>query len=92
MFIVKQNKMFDFFEVKDRSLSSSSSFLICPSLTSTPEPLVAQMVKNLPAIQETWFPFLDQEITWRRNWQPTPLFLNGEFHGQVAKSQPQLSN
>ena len=32
--------------------------------------LVAQMVKNLPAMQETWF-------------NPTPVFLHGEFHGQM---------
>ena len=28
------------------------------------------MVKNLPAMQETWF-------------NPTPVFLHGEFHGQM---------
>ena len=22
------------------------------------------------------------KIPWRRNWQPTPVFLSGEFHGQ----------
>ena len=22
------------------------------------------------------------KISWRRNWQPTPVFLPGEFHGQ----------
>ena len=22
------------------------------------------------------------KITWRREWQPTPVFLPGEFHGQ----------
>jgi len=44
---------------------------------------------------------LGWEIPWRRAWQPTPLFLPGEFHGQkslagysprVAKSQTQLNN
>ena len=39
------------------------------------------------------------EIPWRRAWQPTPVFLPGEVHGQrslegyclqVAKSQTQL--
>ena len=44
--------------------------------------LVAQMVKNLPAMQETRFSPLCQEIPWRREWQPTPIFLPGEFHGQ----------
>ena len=23
-----------------------------------------------------------RKITWRRKWQPTPLFLTGKFHGQ----------
>ena len=23
-----------------------------------------------------------RKIPWRREWQPTPLFLPGEFHGQ----------
>ena len=36
------------------------------------------MVKNLPAIQETWV----GKIPWRRAWQPTPVFLPGESHGQ----------
>ena len=38
--------------------------------------LVAQMVKNQPAMQETW------KIPWRRSWQPTPILLPGEFHRQ----------
>ena len=40
--------------------------------------LVAQMVKNPPAMQKTWV----GNIPWRRAWQPTPLFLPGESHGQ----------
>ena len=35
------------------------------------------------------------KILWRRKWQPTPVFLPGESHGQrslwVTKSQTQLS-
>ena len=23
-----------------------------------------------------------RKIPWRREWQPTPVFLSGEFHGQ----------
>ena len=23
-----------------------------------------------------------RKIPWRRKWQPTPVFLHGEFHGQ----------
>ena len=41
---------------------------------------MAQMVKNLPTIQETWVQSLDQEDPWRRKWQPTPVFMPGEFH------------
>ena len=36
------------------------------------------MVKNLPTMQETWV----RNIPWRREWQPTPVFLSEEFHGQ----------
>ena len=37
--------------------------------------LVAQLVKNLPAMQETPVQFLGQKIPWRRNSLPTPVFL-----------------
>jgi len=40
--------------------------------------VVAQTVKNLPAMQETWV----GKIPWRREWQPTAVFLPGESHGQ----------
>ena len=40
------------------------------------------MVKNLPAIQETWIQSLVGKIPWKREWQPTALFLPGESHGQ----------
>ena len=40
--------------------------------------LVTYMIKNLPAMQETWV----GKIPWRREWQPTLVFLPGEFHGQ----------
>ena len=38
--------------------------------------LVAQLVKNLPAIQETWFDFWVGMIPWRRDRLPTPVFLS----------------
>ena len=44
--------------------------------------LVAQMVKSLPAVQETGIQSLGQEDPWRREWLPTPVFLPGESHGQ----------
>ena len=36
-----------------------------------------QMEKNLPAVFNPWV----GKISWRRKWQPTPVFLPGEFHG-----------
>jgi len=40
------------------------------------------MVKNLPAMEETHVRSLVHEVFWRREWQPTPIFLLGEFRGQ----------
>ena len=60
---------------------------------------MAQTVKNLPAMWETQS--LGWEDPWRRKWQPTPVFLPREFHGQrslvgtvhgVTKSRIQGSN
>ena len=45
---------------------------------------MAQTVKNLPARWEAWFDLWVGTIPWRRDWQPTPLFLPGEFHGQLS--------
>ena len=63
--------------------------------------LVAQSVKNLPAMQETGFNSWIGKIPWRREWQPTLVFLPRESHGQRSlagyrawgrKSWAQLSN
>ena len=35
--------------------------------------LVAQMIKNLPVMQETWI----WKTPWRTAWQPAPVFLPG---------------
>jgi len=40
--------------------------------------LVDQLVKNLPAMQETW---VVGKIPWRRERLPTPVFWPREFHG-----------
>ena len=37
--------------------------------------LIAQLVKNPPAMQETLVPFLGRKICWRRDRLPTPVFL-----------------
>ena len=40
------------------------------------------MVKNLPAMQETWVQSLCQQDPLDKGLLPTPVFLPGEFHGQ----------
>ena len=44
--------------------------------------LVAQTVKNLPAMQETGVQSLGQEDPLEKEWLPAPMFLPGESHGQ----------
>ena len=46
---------------------------------------VALVVKKLPANAGDMRHRLDpwvRKIPWRRKWQPTPVFLPGESHGQ----------
>ena len=40
-----------------------------------------QVVKKLPAMRETWDPWVGK-IPWKRELLPTPVFLRREFHGQ----------
>ena len=63
--------------------------------------LVAQWWGFHLPVQEMWVPSLVGKLSWRRKWQPTPVFLPGKFHGQrslaatvhgVAESQTRLSN
>ena len=47
-------------------------------IQNTETPSVAQMVKNLLAMRETWDGSLVGKIPWRRAWQSTPVLLPGE--------------
>jgi len=40
---------------------------------------VVQTVKHSPAMQNTCVRSLGGKISWRSIWQPTPVFLPGEF-------------
>ena len=42
--------------------------------------------KDLPVIQESMFEPWVRKIPWRGEWQPTPVFLPGEFHGQRSQA------
>ena len=43
--------------------------------------LVAHLVKNPPAMWETWVQSLGWEDSLEKQWLPTPVFWPGEFHG-----------
>ena len=62
--------------------------------------LVAQTVKHLPTMRETWVQFLGQEDPLEKDMAPTPVFLPGKSHGWrslvgyspwVTKSQTRLN-
>ena len=44
--------------------------------------MVAQIVKDVPAIWVTGFNPWVSKIPWRREWLPAPVFLPGDSHGQ----------
>ena len=47
--------------------------------------LVAQLVKNSPAMWETWVQFLGWEDPLEKEWLPTPVFWPGEvINGETA--------
>ena len=45
---------------------------------------MTQMVKNLPAVQETQVQSLGQEDPVEKEWQPTPVFLLQKRQGQKS--------
>ena len=63
--------------------------------------LMSQMVKNPPAMSETWVQYLGHEDPLEKGMQSTPIFLPGESRGQrslwvaahgVAKSRTRLND
>ena len=58
---------------------SSSSDLWTANIWAS---FVAQLVKNLPAVQGTWVQSLGWKDPLEKEWQPTPVSLPGESHGQ----------
>ena len=39
---------------------------------------------SLPAKWETWVQSLGWKDPWKKEWQPTPVYLPGEFQGQKS--------
>ena len=60
----------------DINYQNKLGLLLLPQGTS----LMAQVVKNLPAMQETRVCSLGQEDPLEEDIEPTPVFLLGESH------------
>ena len=58
------------------------SFVSCTLTFLTCTFLVAQTVKCLSTMLQTWFDPWVGKIRWRRKWQSTPVLLPGKSHGQ----------
>ena len=79
-------------DVKNQEKEKHNQFFILKWARFVPFPpisflrasLMDQVVKNLPAIWETQVQFLVGKIPWRREWQPTPVFLPEKVHGQSS--------
>ena len=70
-------------------LQSFPGLSLSHSLSYFRASLVAQLVKKKKKKKKTrlqcrklWFNSWAGKIPWRRAWQPTPVFLPGESHGQ----------
>ena len=75
-----RNRWKDIYHILGLEESISSKSLYYPRQSTVS--MQSQMVKNLPAMQETRVQFLGGKIPWRREWLSTVVFLPGEFHGQ----------
>ena len=91
--VVKQYHSTVIIQTKKLAFIQFNIIIVC-ILRGFPGGLV---VKSPPRTQETWFRFPVRKIPWRRKWQPTPVCLPGESHGQrnlmgycpgVSKSYP----
>ena len=54
--------------------------------------LVVQLIKNLPAIRETWVQSLGWKDLWRGERLPIPVSWHGEFHGLYSPWGPKEFN
>ena len=61
-------------------------FHLCWGIIDRLAPLRAQLVKNPPAVKETWFDSWIEKICWRRDRLPTPVFWPAEVHEQSMGS------
>ena len=69
--------IFPFLITKQRMSSLLPMSMGCPGGSSGKEP-ASQYRRHKSRGFSPWV----RKIPWRRAWQPTPVFLPGEFHGQ----------
>ena len=77
--------LFNLFSTQQSKCTAFQMEIICSQYLIGAS-LVAQMVRNLPEIQEAGFSLWIGRIPWRRERLPTPVFLPGEFHGQRSQA------
>ena len=53
--------------------------------------LVAQLVKNLPTVWETWVLSVGWEDPWRRERLPTPVFWPGELYSPWGHKESDMT-
>ena len=71
---------------KLHSLSRQSWRNVFIYLSLSRASLVAKMVKDLPAMQETRFDPWVRKTPWSREWLPTPVFCwKSQFHTNTSK-------
>ena len=59
-----------------------------PKMTTS---LIAQLVKNLPAMVGAGFDPWVGKIPWRRERVPTPVFWPGEFQGLYSRKESDMT-
>ena len=74
---IKQSATFHLSQAKGLGMETKRKFHLTMDIPCSK--LDGSVVKNLPAMQETRGRSLGWKIPWRREWQPTPVFLPGKF-------------
>ena len=54
----------------------------CQGIYISQASLVAQWYRICPPSRRSGYDHWVRKIPWKRKWQPTPVFLSGESHGQ----------
>ena len=87
IFVMQSNSCYYCQQIKNRALTNDLQFLKLSMLEKNfkfLKGMVASLVAQLVIHPQCGRPGFDRwigKIPWRREWQPTPVFWPGEFHG-----------